>query len=101
MTKCEKLDAVIPLLLKDFQRFEILDKSLKKFCTDLINICWVVVRDDEYIELVKKIKNSFYEVIPESSIIPELTFYRHVRRIPSGWFIQQLIKLAISQKIVR
>jgi hypothetical protein len=115
-----RLDAVLPLLLKDYERFRILDKSLRKFCPDLIKTCWVVVRDSEYEELDQKINNWRYRVVPESLVIPELRFYRLIRtalygrysRVLKtislrrnsrfniyGWQIQQLIKLAIAQRV--
>jgi hypothetical protein len=115
-----RLDAVLPLLLKDYERFRILDKSLRKFCPDLIKTCWVVVRDSEYEELDQKISNWRYRVVPECLVIPELKFYRLMRRALYGrysrvlkttalrrnnrfniygWQIQQLIKLAIAQRV--
>jgi hypothetical protein len=99
MEKIKKIDAVLPLLLKDYDRFEILNKSMKKFCSDLINTCWIVTKESEYKELNKKIHNWFYRVIPESLVIPELRFYRFIRRAPDGWQVQQLIKLAIAHMI--
>jgi hypothetical protein len=120
MNEHNRLDAVLPLLLKDYERFRILDKSLRKFCAHLIKTCWVVVRDSEYQELDQKIHDWRYRVVPESLVIPELKFYRLIRRalygrysrffktIPltrnnrfniNGWQIQQLIKLAIAQRV--
>ncbi|MEW6600029.1 MAG: DUF6492 family protein [Nitrospirota bacterium] len=99
MGKHKKLNAILPMLLRDYERFEILNKSLNKFCHDLIDVCWVITRDSEYRELHRKINNNFYKVIPESMIIPELRFWRFIKRAPSGWHVQQIIKLAIAQKV--
>jgi hypothetical protein len=76
------------------------------------------VWDNEYDELKGKISNDIYRVIPESSIFPELKFHTFVQRLlynrytnpirkifkirgfnASGWFIQQVLKLAIAKRV--
>jgi hypothetical protein len=120
MNKSNRLDAVLPLLLKDFDSFVILDRSLKKFCANVINTCWVVTRDSEYNEINQRISKDIYRVVPESQIIPELKFYRFLKRAIygrygrifnwtplkkekrfdiDGWQIQQVIKLSIAERI--
>jgi Family of unknown function (DUF6492) len=100
-----RLDAVLPLTNKDYERFEILRKSLECFFPDL-DTCWVVVADREYDDIRAKIWDSRYRVIAESTIIPELRFYDCIRVIAGrshkplhGWVSQQLRKLAIAQHI--
>ena len=111
-----KFDAVLPLLLKDYGRFEILDKSISKYMRDL-HICWIISTDREYNDLKKKIKSNIYRVISESSILPELRFYKKISKLlyksfirrtsickkgrfnVSGWYVQQLIKLAMAEKV--
>lgn len=90
-----KLDAVLPITLKDYERFIILQKSLKLFCKDLIRVCWIVTPDDEFAEIKLLISDDNYCVIPESSLVPEFKIFPKTR----GWFKQQLIKMAIAEKI--
>ncbi len=92
MTK--KIDAVIPLIMSDFERFEILHASLKRFFKDL-GTCWVVTRDDEFDKIKSKINDNNYKIIKESSVVPEFKKIRNLK----GWFKQQVIKLAITKKI--
>lgn len=111
-----KFDAVLPLTLKDFERFQILDKSIRKNVKDL-NICWIITTDLEHNCINGKINNNLYRVIPESIILPELKFYKYIHKIlcgnilrgryicnkgrynTGGWYIQQLIKLAMAVKV--
>lgn len=89
-----KIDAVLPLILEDYNRFKILYKSMKKFFKDL-GTCWVVVKDNEFKKLKSKINDKKYKVIKESTIILEFKKVKNIK----GWYKQQLIKLAIAQKI--
>jgi len=100
-----KLDVVLPLANRDYERFEILRKSLQRFFPDL-GTCWVVVSDREYDQIRSKIRDSRYRLIAESTIIPELRFYDFLRvmlgrshKPLGGWVTQQLRKLAIAQNI--
>jgi Family of unknown function (DUF6492) len=96
------LDAVLPLTARDFERYEILRKSLDRFFPDL-GVCWVVLADWEYDALRARIGGGRYRVIAESALIPELRFYNLVRVLVGrshkpldGWYSQQLRKLAIA-----
>jgi hypothetical protein len=98
----QKMDAVVPLLLSDHERFEIMVSSLCKHFIDL-NTCWVLVRDTEFEELNRRIRLPRFRVVRESEILPELSAYRQLprrysRRI-TGWYVQQLLKLAIAEHI--
>jgi hypothetical protein len=97
-----KIDAVLPLTLRDFERSGILRESLQRFFVDL-GTCWVVTRDHELAPISALIKGDSYRIIPESVVIPELQFYNTARRCfsrshtpTSGWVVQQLVKLAIA-----
>ena len=46
----EKLDAVLPLTLADYERFEILDYSIQRFF-ECLGTLWIVVPDKEFKEL--------------------------------------------------
>jgi hypothetical protein len=89
-----KMDAVLPLTLKDFDRFRILQKSLDAFCKNLLNIIWVVVPDHQLQEIREQIGSGNYQVIPESFLVPEIKLLKI-----QGWYLQQLIKLAIANHV--
>lgn len=74
-----KLDAVLSITLKDYERFTILQKSLKFFCKDLIRVCWVVTPDDEFAEIKSRISDDNYCVIPESNLVPEFNIFPKTR----------------------
>ncbi len=103
-----KLDAVLPLTLKDYERFRILSYSIKRFF-ECLNTLWIVTKNDEYKELSAKIDDSNYHVMPEEEIIPELKLYKLiVRPVVSvrlrkntqlGWYVQQLVKMGIAPTI--
>jgi hypothetical protein len=76
----EKIDTGISLTLKDYERFKILHKFLRKFFKNL-NICWVITSGREYKELKSKIKDDSYYVISEANLIPELKIYRFIQGI--------------------
>lgn len=90
----QSLDAVLPLTLRDYPRFKILLSSMNRFFNDL-GICWVVAPDSDLTELKSAIKDDKFRVISETSLVPELKLYRKV----SGWYKQQMVKLAIAEKI--
>ena len=108
------LDAVLPLRARDYGRFQILDRSLRRNFRDL-NRCWVVTMDAEECELRSRIGGPPYRVLPESAIVPEIAAYRALYRgwyattvgariakgryDATGWFVQQLVKLAISDRV--
>lgn len=99
----QKLDAVIPLMLKDYARFEILQKSFQVFFKDL-GKCWIVTPDHEFEQIKSLISDEQYCVIPESSLVPEFKIFKSPNRFSifrslPGWFKQQVIKIAIADKI--
>lgn len=98
-----KIDAVAPLLARDLERFETMAQSMLANFRDL-GICWVVGRESEQ-QLVEPVVNRFrgFRFVPEKSVLPDLRAVRYMallrrRRLP-GWYIQQLIKLAITDYI--
>jgi hypothetical protein len=106
LQQCSSLDACLPLLRKDYERFLLLDRSLKAHLPDL-RTCWVVVADSEYDEL-KGCFEKPYQVIPESLLAPEIDEFRRLafprtedrqRRHLLGWYIQQIAKLAIAERV--
>jgi hypothetical protein len=98
-----KIDAVAPLLARDLERFETMAQSMLANFHDL-GTCWVVGRESEQ-SLVEPVVNRFrgFRFVPEKAILPDLQACRRMallrrRRLP-GWYIQQLIKLAIADHI--
>ena len=73
--KSQQLDAVLPLTLKDYERFAILQKSLKTFCKD-IRVCWIVTPDHDFAASKALITDNGYCVIPESSLVPEFKIFQ-------------------------
>lgn len=100
--RSEKMDAVLPLLMADLERFEVLAESLKKNFHPLSNL-WIVVRDIEYEAICKRVEWSACRVVRESALIPEVAVYRRLPKRYSqrikGWYVQQLIKFAIAKWI--
>jgi hypothetical protein len=94
MPTLETIDAVLPLTLRDYGRFEILQKSCNRFFKDL-GTCWIVTPDQEWEKLSALIQDERYRVVPETQIVPEFKVFRFI----PGWFKQQLIKLAIAKWI--
>lgn len=101
MRKTNKLDAVLPLLLRDCERAELLFRSLDCHFSAL-NTCWIVARDNEAAEIRARLRRPDCEVIKESDLIPELPAYRWLAkkfgRSITGWFVQQIIKFAIAER---
>ena len=94
MPEAEKIDAVVPLTLKDYDRFEVLRKSCNRFLRNL-GTCWVVTPDRETAILSKLIRDERYRVVPETDVVPEFSLFRSI----PGWYKQQLIKMAIATAI--
>ena len=95
-----KLDAVLPLTLRDAPRARILVESLRVFFPRLGTL-WVVVPDDAVSAVATLLHGPPVRVISETRVLPELPFYRRAfrasvafRRRPQGWFLQQLIKMS-------
>jgi len=93
-----KIDAVLPLTLRDAERAELLFDSLAQNFSGLRRI-WVVSPDAQKAELTARYRRRQqpFELCVESelNIVPEFALMPKV----SGWFRQQLIKLAIHERI--
>lgn len=93
-SNCQKLDAVLPLTLKDYERFQVLQKSLNTFCKEVLGVVWIVVPDSQFSKFKQLVIQENYCVIPESSLIPEIKLFS-----VKGWYLQQLIKISIADHI--
>jgi len=89
-----KLDAVLPITLNDLERAKILLKTCSYFFEDLETL-WVVVPDKAIDTTKAALKYEKVEVIGETDLVPEFRIHYFME----GWFKQQLIKLAIAEKI--
>jgi len=91
-----EIDAVLPLLPRDFQRFTLLARSLERFMTDLGQL-WVVVPDRFHAQLTPLLepyrRRLPLTVIKEQQWVPEMPQLRHL----PGWYKQQLVKLAAAE----
>ena len=103
-----RLDAVLPLTATDVQRAQILFRTLDEFFSSL-GTCHVVVPDAELAAVRDQLPRGSYEAVAESEVIPEIGWFRGTARLRSklhlvgppihGWFVQQLVKLAIADRI--
>ncbi len=93
-----KIDAVLPLRMRDYERFRIQEVSLRKFFADLGTL-WIVVPDAEVATFRSLIQYEQYKVISEIALVPEFAAFPEKTNEFGGWFKQQLIKLAITPKI--
>ena len=95
-----RIDAVLPLTARDFERARILLWSLQRFFVDLGTL-WVVVPDRDVAAARDVFSWEHVRVRSESEVLPGLGFYRRLfratvvyRRRPDGWYVQQIVKLA-------
>jgi hypothetical protein len=103
----DRLDAVLPLTASDSARAQILFGSLERYCEPLAT-CFVVAPDTD-LATVKRALPEWCEPVAESEIVPELRWFRATAGLRSrlhlagpsfhGWFVQQLLKLAIAERI--
>jgi hypothetical protein len=104
-----RLDAVLPLRATDAARAQILFHSVDAFLEPL-GICHVVAPDDEVAAVAASIpRHGRYVVHPEGDVIPEIGWFRTTARLRErlrivgppihGWFVQQLVKLAIWERV--
>ena len=104
----ERLDAVLPLTAADAERAQMLFRSLERFFEPL-GTCYVVAPDREVASVRPRIPSGRYEVLAESDVIPEIGYFWTMARTRAklrlvgppihGWFVQQLVKLAASERI--
>jgi hypothetical protein len=103
-----RLDAVLPLTAGDAERAQILLRSLEAFFEPL-GTCFVVVPDADVETVRRALGRDWCAVLPESELVPELRWFRTTARLRSklhlagppfhGWFVQQLVKLAIAERV--
>lgn len=92
------IDAVLPLIFRDMERAEFLFESLAKKFSGLRKI-WIVCPDAQVEHISARLKGRVFpfeiSIEPEFKIVPELVLRPNL----SGWFRQQLIKLAMFDKV--
>jgi hypothetical protein len=93
-----ELEAVLPLVPKDLERFSLLARSLEKHFVGLGRL-FVVVPDRHHATLAEPVRRAAgalrVEVIPESAWVPEMSSFRHL----PGWYKHQLVKLAAAEAV--
>ncbi len=89
-----ELDAVLPLVQKDLDRFSLLARSLERHFHGLGTL-FVVVPDRHLASLEAPVRRGALriEVVPESRWVPEMASFRHL----PGWYKHQLVKLAAAE----
>jgi hypothetical protein len=92
------MDAVLPLTLRDVERASILLESMAANFSGLGRL-WVVCPDHELVA-VERALTKWSAILPmelrgEASLVPELELAPWLK----GWYRQQLVKLAIHEKI--
>ena len=103
-----RLDAVLPLRAADCERAQILFRSLATFFEPL-RTCYVVAPDDDAAAVRGQVPGGRYAVVRESEVIPEIRRFRAAARLRAklrlvgppihGWYVQQLVKLAVADRI--
>jgi hypothetical protein len=104
----DHLDAVLPLTLADAERAQILFRSLERFFEPLAT-CFVVAPDREVSAVRRRVPRERYAVLAESEVIPEIPYFWATARLRAklrlvgppihGWFVQQLVKLAVAETV--
>jgi hypothetical protein len=102
------LDAVLPLVQRDLPRAQMLFRTLEWFFEPL-RTCYVVAPDGEVAAVRTQVPHGRYETIAESDVVPELPYFALTTRIRAklrlvgpplhGWYAQQLVKLAVAEKV--
>jgi hypothetical protein len=103
-----RLDAVLPLRAADCERAQILFRSLESLFEPL-GTCWVVAPDGEVDAVRAHVPAESYVVLRDSDVIPEIYRFRIAARVRArlrlvgpllhGWYVQQLVKLAIANRV--
>ena len=90
------LDAVLPLARKDLRRAQILLQSLDHFDAPIGNL-WVVTPDANVDRVAARLAGATgLTVLADTEVIPEIAGFE---ALPDGWFVQQLVKLAVAERI--
>ena len=104
----ERLDAVLPLTASDAPRARILLRSLASFFEPLRRL-YVVAPDAEVDAVRTQLAPFDHVLLRDSEVIPEIGWFRGTARVRAklrlvgppihGWYVQQLVKLAIAERI--
>jgi hypothetical protein len=102
------LDAVLPLTAADSSRAQILFRSLDALFEPL-GTCYVVAPDRDAESVRAAVPDLRYVVLRDSDVIPEIGYFRVMARLRAklhlvgppfhGWYLQQLVKLAIADRV--
>ena len=68
------IDAVLPITLRDFGRFQVLNRSLDAFFHGM-GTCWLVLPDRQIDEAKRRISLARYQVIGEMDLVPEMALF--------------------------
>jgi len=102
----EKLAIITPSYAPDFERCQLLCRSIKRFINSRPQH-YIIVDADDW-ELFHSLENEYTKIITLESIIPDwlkkLPLKRNIwvswKTIPiRGWIIQQIIKIAVAQQM--
>jgi hypothetical protein len=102
-----RIEAVLPVVEPDLPRMRTLVRSLDRFFPEL-DTCWVLTPRDSVDAVRAVAAGSRYRVLPEDEVVPELARAKSFDRIAalvgdrglvSGWYRQQLIKLAAAELV--
>jgi hypothetical protein len=106
--KPQTLDAVLPLTASDVDRARLLVRSLERFFEPL-GTCYVVAPDGDAAAVARMLPRQRYAVIGESELLPEIGYFWTAARVREklrlvgppvhGWYVQQLVKLAVFDRI--
>jgi len=92
------MDAVLPLIPRDLERYAMLARSFERFVTGLDTL-WAVVPPNEVETLRNALANIpapyHVEVRSELALIPELRLFPKL----GGWYRQQLVKLEAANLV--
>ena len=95
-----RIEGVVPIRMRDFERFRILARSLTTFFPTLGHL-WVVTPPADCEAVERSIRADAllpafpWTVLDETALVPELRVFRHLK----GWYRQQLVKLAIAERV--
>ena len=99
---------MLPLTVRDLPRARILFRSLETFFEPLAT-CHVVTPDAEVAPVRRQVPGGRYVVMAETEVIPEIGWFWTTARLRAklrlvgppiqGWFVQQLVKLAMWERI--